>query len=710
MTRGALSFVYTDLGRFWDVEILEWNAMALRQQILIILALPLLGLMALGAWLSAATYDRYRDAQDAQRAVAQAIDFTGLVHTLQVERGQSAGFIASKGVNFRTDLPESRAASDAALAKVSGFAPELDTRLAELAKMRAQVDALELNVPGMAKYYTGSIRMALVKTEQILVAQSDPELTRLGAGMSALTEAKESAGLQRAAGAAGLGAGAFNAQVFRMFTEKGAAEAGYIALAQTILADSLPPERVAEELAASELPAMRAVIYGAGVGTPISDFTAPQWFARSTDWIERLRALEVGLAEQIGTAAGVASQTALLQMLLAVGCTVGAFLISLAMAWRLIAAFTRKMAALTRAMERLGQKDFDDRPRGIYDNSEIGRLFRAIDQTRDNLREADERLEQAQTGDRAKVLGVLEQALKALAQNDLTCNIDKNFPDQYEGLRSGFNGALRGLVEAMNDLRFVVLEVSNASDKLGDSSRSMARRTESQAASLEETTAALVQMSEGAKQSAEAALNARQAATNLQANASEGQQQIDEAVRVMGEISDVSKRMTSIVDLIEDIAFQTNLLALNAAVEAARAGESGKGFAVVAGEVRALAVRATEATDEIKSLIVSSTEIIESGVSLVGEAGECFASIGQGVDHSSDSVARIAEQAESQTLTIQEIRQAMLSLDEVTQHTAAMVDQNATLSESLSRKAEEARQRIFGFRIEAGEEAARQAG
>ena len=91
-----------------------------------------------------------------------------------------------------------------------------------------------------------------------------------------------------------------------------------------------------------------------------------------------------------------------------------------------------------------------------------------------------------------------------------------------------------------------------------------------------------------------------------------------ETVSAMDQIAGWSERITSIIKVIDDIAFQTNLLALNAGVEAARAGDAGRGFAVVASEVRALAQRSSDAAREINDLIAKSGSQVSKGVDLVG--------------------------------------------------------------------------------------------
>jgi methyl-accepting chemotaxis protein len=97
---------------------------------------------------------------------------------------------------------------------------------------------------------------------------------------------------------------------------------------------------------------------------------------------------------------------------------------------------------------------------------------------------------------------------------------------------------------------------------------------------------------------------------------------MDDVVDTMRGIHDASHKINDIIQVIDGIAFQTNILALNAAVEAARAGEQGRGFAVVAAEVRSLAGRSAAAAKEIKTLIQTSVERVNSGTDRVAQAGQ----------------------------------------------------------------------------------------
>jgi methyl-accepting chemotaxis protein len=166
----------------------------------------------------------------------------------------------------------------------------------------------------------------------------------------------------------------------------------------------------------------------------------------------------------------------------------------------------------------------------------------------------------------------------------------------------------------------------------------------------------------------------------------------------MQKIEDSSRRITDIVGLIEEIAFQTNLLALNAAVEAARAGEAGRGFAVVATEVRALAQRASTASKDIKTLIVTSDDQIRSGVSLVSNAGASLSEIVASVKKVADFVSEIAASGEEQLSGIEQVSSAIVNMDSMTQQNAALVEETTASMHSALAQVEDLSRAIAFFR------------
>jgi methyl-accepting chemotaxis protein len=192
---------------------------------------------------------------------------------------------------------------------------------------------------------------------------------------------------------------------------------------------------------------------------------------------------------------------------------------------------------------------------------------------------------------------------------------------------------------------------------------------------------------------------ANQLASDARSKAIEGEKVAKEAIVAMQSVNESSAKIADIIVLIDGIAFQTNLLALNAAVEAARAGEHGRGFAVVAGEVRSLAQKSAQASQEIKQLIENSVTVSEEGSALVSRTGETLESITQSVRRVADIVAEISHASIEQGRGIEQINQAITQLDSVTQQNAAMVEETSAAADSMSQQSENLKQQVSFFKV-----------
>ncbi|MBZ8143844.1 hypothetical protein CLD22_29050, partial [Rubrivivax gelatinosus] len=160
-----------------------------------------------------------------------------------------------------------------------------------------------------------------------------------------------------------------------------------------------------------------------------------------------------------------------------------------------------------------------------------------------------------------------------------------------------------------------------------------------------------------------------------------------------------SHRIADIIGTIDGIAFQTNILALNAAVEAARAGEQGRGFAVVAGEVRLLAQRSADAAREIKGLIGTSVDKVESGSKLVADAGSTMQEIVASVQRVSDIIGEITAASREQSQGINQVNGSVGELDRMTQQNAALVEEATAAAGSLQSQAGQLADLVATFRL-----------
>jgi methyl-accepting chemotaxis protein len=274
-------------------------------------------------------------------------------------------------------------------------------------------------------------------------------------------------------------------------------------------------------------------------------------------------------------------------------------------------------------------------------------------------------------------------AVMRIAKGDLETKIESPGKDELSWLRHELNSMRKKLRTTIIDVRQTVDGVASASDEIAKGNHDLSARTENQAAALEQTSSTMNQLADTVRQHASSAREASGEMDQAREVAGRGGQIMSEVVQRMQDIHTSANRINEIIGVIDGIAFQTNILALNAAVEAARAGEQGRGFAVVAGEVRALAQRSASAAREIKTLIGDSTEKVDAGSALVGEAGQTMQDLLDRVAKAATLVREMASAGSEQSQSIDQVHEAIAQIDNVTQQNAALVEQVAAAAQSL---------------------------
>ena len=267
-------------------------------------------------------------------------------------------------------------------------------------------------------------------------------------------------------------------------------------------------------------------------------------------------------------------------------------------------------------------------------------------------------------------------------------------------------GAFQRMYAVVSSVQTSAVSIETASAEIASGNHDLSTRTEQAASSLQQTAASMEQLTSTVRQSADSARQANQLAASASEIAVRGGQVVGQVVTTMDEINHSSKKISDIIGVIDAIAFQTNILALNAAVEAARAGEQGRGFAVVAGEVRNLAQRSAEAAKEIKGLIGSSVDRVETGSRLVAEAGQTMNEIVGSVQRVSDIIGEITAASGEQSDGIGQVNDAVNQLDQMTQQNAALVEESSAAAQSLKDQALNLAKAILVFNPGAGLRAA----
>jgi methyl-accepting chemotaxis protein len=291
----------------------------------------------------------------------------------------------------------------------------------------------------------------------------------------------------------------------------------------------------------------------------------------------------------------------------------------------------------------------------------------------------------------------LALGLKRLAGGEVSFELKEPFAPDFESLRHDLNAVVAQLGLTLRSVAQATNSIDTGTREISRSAEDLSKRTEQQAASLEETAAALDQITVNVSNSSKRADEARAVAVQANTSAAQSGKVVANAVDAMQRIEQSSKQISSIIGVIDEIAFQTNLLALNAGVEAARAGEAGRGFAVVAQEVRELAQRSAKAAKEIKDLISTSTSEVESGVKLVRDTGGALRTIEEYVVTINHHMDAIATSAREQSTGLAEVNTAVNQMDQVTQQNAAMVEETNAASASLANEAGRLRELISHF-------------
>lgn len=289
-----------------------------------------------------------------------------------------------------------------------------------------------------------------------------------------------------------------------------------------------------------------------------------------------------------------------------------------------------------------------------------------------------------------------------------------------QAMRDGLLSLIQKVQYSSEQLVTSVQSISNSNDKLitsathsSNSCAQVAAAIEQMSASIEEVAQSSTEVSEETVSANESTKEGYQATKQVEETVSNLSTSFENAARTIQEVESSTENIGNVVNVINEIAEQTNLLALNAAIEAARAGEQGRGFAVVADEVRVLAQRTQQSTEEIKQVVEglqkgsrSAVDTMQQGrdqvancVQQATQAGSLLAGISHSMDTVSQGISNVAASTEEQSVAATQIRSNAEELHHDASQTFEEAQNSLSETQNINRLAEELKQNLTHFKL-----------
>ena len=291
--------------------------------------------------------------------------------------------------------------------------------------------------------------------------------------------------------------------------------------------------------------------------------------------------------------------------------------------------------------------------------------------------------------------------LQELAEGNINIKVTQNYIGDFKTLEDSMKKIIESLANSMRKIGNNAEHVATSSKQVSDGAQNLLQGAVEQSAAVEELVATVSDVNEQIENNTNYAKQANEKTTEVGKDIELSNKQMKLMVQAMNDISHSSDEIRKIIDTIEDIAAQTNLLSLNASIEAARAGEAGKGFAVVASQVGNLAGESAKASQSSKNLIEKSLEAVERGMNVANKTAQMLETSVDKAKVAADIVENIYEASASQKESMLQISTAIDQISDIVQQNSNMAETSASSSEELSKLAQDLKELVGRFRLDA---------